>query len=123
MGRTSGTAQYSYRNGQRNGHAYTYILLGTNYVGVYRVCVYIYIYIYMCMCICIYMGGCQNYGPLLGTLNIRGRAIIGIQKKDHNFDNHPYTKSDVRLLEIPIVANTYPLARTVPYNSRLQSVQ
>ena len=26
------------------------------------------------------MGGCQNYGPLLGTLNIRGRIIIGIQK-------------------------------------------
>ena len=27
-----------------------------------------------------YVGGCQNYGPLLGTLNIRGRTIIGIQK-------------------------------------------
>ena len=28
-----------------------------------------------------YMGGCQNYGPLLGTLNTRGRIIIiGIQK-------------------------------------------
>ena len=26
------------------------------------------------------MGGCQNYGPFLGTLNIRGRIIIGIQK-------------------------------------------
>ena len=26
------------------------------------------------------MGGCQNYGPLLGTLNIRGRIIIGTQK-------------------------------------------
>ena len=26
------------------------------------------------------MGGCQNYGPFLGTLNIRGRTIIGIQK-------------------------------------------
>ena len=25
------------------------------------------------------MGGCQNYGPFLGTLNIRGR-IIGTQK-------------------------------------------
>ena len=23
------------------------------------------------------MGGCQNYGPFLGTLNIRGRTIIG----------------------------------------------
>ena len=36
------------------------------------------------------MGGCQNYGPFLGTLNIRGRVIIGVQKRDHNFDNHPY---------------------------------
>ena len=30
----------------------------------------------------IYMGGCQNYGPFLATLN---------PKRDHNFDNHPYT--------------------------------
>ena len=27
-----------------------------------------------------YMGGCQNYGPFLGTLDIRGRIIIGTQK-------------------------------------------
>ena len=26
------------------------------------------------------MGGCQNYGPFLGNLNIRGRIIIGTQK-------------------------------------------
>ena len=26
------------------------------------------------------MGGCQDYGPFLGTLNIRCRIIIGIQK-------------------------------------------
>ena len=26
------------------------------------------------------MGGCQNYGPFLGTLNIRGRIILGTQK-------------------------------------------
>ena len=26
------------------------------------------------------MGGCQNHGPVLGTLNIRCRIIIGIQK-------------------------------------------
>ena len=26
------------------------------------------------------MGGCQNYGPFLGTLNITCRIIIGIQK-------------------------------------------
>ena len=25
------------------------------------------------------MGGCQNYGPFLGTLNIRGRTILGTQ--------------------------------------------
>ena len=37
------------------------------------------------------MGGCQNCGPFLGTLNIRCRSMIGIHKKDHNFDNHPYT--------------------------------
>ena len=36
------------------------------------------------------MGGCQNYDPFLGTLNIRCRIIIRIQKRDHNFDNHPY---------------------------------
>ena len=26
-----------------------------------------------------YVGGCQNYGPFLGTLNIRCRIIIGTQ--------------------------------------------
>ena len=26
------------------------------------------------------MGGCQNYGPFLGTINIRCRTIIGAQK-------------------------------------------
>ena len=26
------------------------------------------------------LGGCQNYGPFLGTLNIGCRIIIGIQK-------------------------------------------
>ena len=40
-----------------------------------------------------YMGGCQNYGPVLGTLNIRGRIIIGIPKRAHNLDNHPYRHS------------------------------
>ena len=29
---------------------------------------------------CLYVGGGQNCGPFLGTLNIRGRIIIGIQK-------------------------------------------
>ena len=41
-----------------------------------------------------YMGDngkdCQNYGPFLCTLDIRCGIIIGIQKRDHNFDNHPY---------------------------------
>ena len=27
-----------------------------------------------------YMGGCQNSGPFLGTLNIRCRTMIGTQK-------------------------------------------
>ena len=27
------------------------------------------------------MGGCQNYGPFLGILNIRCRIIIGVQKR------------------------------------------
>ena len=36
------------------------------------------------------MGGCQNYGPFLGTLNFRRRIIVGVQRKVHNFDNHPY---------------------------------
>ena len=35
------------------------------------------------------LGGCQKCGPFLGTLNIRYRILIGIQKGDHNFDNHP----------------------------------
>ena len=26
------------------------------------------------------MGGCQNYGPFLGILNIRCRIIMGIQQ-------------------------------------------
>ena len=28
-----------------------------------------------------YMAGCQNYGPFLGTLNVRCRVIIAIQKR------------------------------------------
>ena len=32
------------------------------------------------MCVYVYMGGCQNYGPFLGTLNIRCRILIGTQK-------------------------------------------
>ena len=28
-----------------------------------------------------HMGGCQNYGPFLGTLNMRGRIIKGTPKR------------------------------------------
>ena len=28
-----------------------------------------------------HMGGCQNYDPFLGTLNIRCRVVIGTPKK------------------------------------------
>ena len=43
-----------------------------------------------------YMGGCQNYDPFLGTLDIRCRIIIGTQKGDHNFDSHPNTYIKMR---------------------------
>ena len=36
------------------------------------------------------MGGCQNYGPFLGTQNIRCRIIIRTPKGPITFDNHPY---------------------------------
>ena len=36
-----------------------------------------------------YMGGCQKYGPILGTLHIRCCSIIEIQKGIIIFDNHP----------------------------------
>ena len=36
------------------------------------------------------MGGCQNYGLFLGTLNIRCHIILGTQKRDLSFDNHPF---------------------------------
>ena len=50
------------------------------------------------------MGGCQNYGPFLGTLNIRGRIIIGTQKgtiiltTTHIVDVHRAPKGNVRCL-------------------------
>ena len=37
-----------------------------------------------------HIGGCQNDGPFVGTLNNRCCIIIGIPKRDHSFDNHPY---------------------------------
>ena len=33
---------------------------------------------------------CQNYGPFLGSLDIRCCIIIGVQKGDHNFENHSH---------------------------------
>ena len=41
-------------------------------------------------CLGRHMGGCQNYGPLLGPLNTRCLFMVGTPKKGHNFDNHPY---------------------------------
>ena len=35
------------------------------------------------------MGGGQNYGPFLGTLNIRCRYCNRDPKRDHHLDNHP----------------------------------
>ena len=44
------------------------------------------------------MGGCQNYGPLLGPLNMRCRIILKDPKRDHNFDNFSCKCYLVRLL-------------------------
>ena len=35
-----------------------------------------------------------------GTLNIRGRIIIGTQKGTHNFDNHPYIHMGICILYV-----------------------
>ena len=40
------------------------------------------------------MGDCQNYGPLLGPYYKTGPDTgpnLGDPKRDHNFDNPPYT--------------------------------
>ena len=37
-----------------------------------------------------YTGGCENFGPLLGSLNTKYRIIPRAPKKDHSFDKHPY---------------------------------
>ena len=37
-----------------------------------------------------YMGGCQNYGPLLVLMIIRHLVFMD-PEADHNFDNHPHT--------------------------------
>ena len=35
------------------------------------------------------MGGCQNYGPFVGSLLYYGTYYLGYPKRHHNFDNHP----------------------------------
>ena len=40
------------------------------------------------------IGSCQNYGPLVGTLNIRCRRKNPDPKRDHNSDNHPHSQPD-----------------------------
>ena len=49
----------------------------------------------------IYMGGCQNSGPFLGTLNIRCRTIIGIQKGT--------IISKTTHIMVPILTSPFPL--------------
>ena len=34
-------------------------------------------------------GGCQNYGPLLGSALYYGTRYLGDPTEDHSFDNHP----------------------------------
>ena len=50
-------------------------------VGDYYACMHAGRHIHIHVHIHIHMGGCQNYGPLLGTLKIRGRIIIGTPKR------------------------------------------
>ena len=57
----------------------------------------------------LYMGGCQNYGPFLGTLNIRGRIIIGTQKGTIILTT---THIDIYIYKIPDYAETCHVAST-----------
>ena len=43
------------------------------------------------------MGGCQNYGLFLDAPNTKCLSITGIQKRDYNFDSHPYNNEFARL--------------------------
>ena len=38
----------------------------------------------------LYMGGCQNDGPVVDPYYDTATNIQGTQKRDHTFDNHPY---------------------------------
>ena len=52
-----------------------------------------------------YMGGCQNYGPFLGTLNIRVPYYNRDPKRDHNFDNHPHDCSENQRLWLVVLVS------------------
>ncbi len=49
-------------------------------VAMCRVLFSVVMHMLFSVCTYTYMGGCQNYGPFLGTLNIRCRIMIGIQE-------------------------------------------
>ena len=56
-----------------------------------------------------YMGGCQNYGSFLGTLNIRCRIIIGIQKRTINLTTtHMRSGSSTKKTQALDVGNSFP---------------
>ena len=60
----------------------------------------------------IHMGGCQNYGPFLGTLNVRCRIIIGTQKGTIILiTTYIYTQT-----ENPMHAG-YPSKLSIPYTT------
>ena len=45
------------------------------------------------------MGDCQNYGPFLGPYYNTGpntRPNLGDPKRDHNFDNPPYSLKSLK---------------------------
>ena len=57
----------------------------------------------------VYIGGCQNEGPFLGTLNIRCRTIVGTHK----------VHAAIRLMDKILHYFKYPKLRElwyIPYN-------
>ena len=59
----------------------------------------------------LHMGGCQNYGPFLGTLNIRCRIILRTHKRDPILENCPYARAmeaSLVLLLFPPMAGNWP---------------
>ena len=56
------------------------------------------------------MGDCQNYGTFLGPYYNTGPNTgpnLGDPKRDHNFDNHPYTNIVQRVLGANPVLNSH----------------